>query len=192
MKKRDFVLILGFAVLAFALLGMGLLQRGHRSVPEVQPTESALPSGQPSEEPESVSSGASGTVEAAVAAYFEENPAESYLVLTTSKGIHSPLPLNEENEFRITQEDGSENVIHIGHNSFYMASSNCDNQNCVQQGEVTLENRDRRILFNMVICLPHNLSLELLSREEAEALLTRLYTQAAESEAPFGADGDAQ
>ena len=63
-----------------------------------------------------------------------------------------------------------------------MESSNCDNQDCVGQGEVTLENRDSRILFNMVICLPHRLTLELLTREEAEARLLEAYAAAAEAE----------
>ena len=56
-----------------------------------------------------------------------------------------------------------------------MESSNCENQTCVGQGEVTLENRDLRPLFNMVICLPHNLSLELLTRAEAESRLMEMY-----------------
>ena len=63
-----------------------------------------------------------------------------------------------------------------------MESSNCDNQDCVGQGEVTLENRDSRILFNMVICLPHRLTLELLTREEAEARLLEAYAAVAEAE----------
>ena len=88
-----------------------------------------------------------------------------------------PIPLNEDNSFRITQADGSENVVHIGKNSFYMESSNCENQNCVQQGEVDLENRDKRVLFNMVICLPHNIRLELVTRDEAQSFLTRMYEQ---------------
>ena len=48
-----------------------------------------------------------------------------------------------------------------------MESSNCENQNCIYQGEVTLENRDERMLLNMIICLPHELRLELLSADEA-------------------------
>ncbi|MBQ4016994.1 MAG: NusG domain II-containing protein, partial [Oscillospiraceae bacterium] len=95
--------------------------------------------------------------------------------VNTGGSAYSPIPLNGDNSFRIAQQDGSENVIHIGENSFYMESSNCKNQNCVGQGEVTLENRESRPLFNMVICLPHNLSLELLTREEAEARLMEMY-----------------
>ena len=56
-----------------------------------------------------------------------------------------------------------------------MESSNCENQNCIGQGEVTLENRETRVLFNMVICLPHGISLELLTKEEAYALLLETY-----------------
>ena len=188
MKKRDFYLILGLLVFACALLFAGLLQRGSLSLPAARPAESAAPSSQPEEEAEPSPEDGSRTVPAAVAAYFDEYPAESYLVVTTQNGVHSPVPLNEENEFTITQADGSENTVHIGHNCFYMASSNCENQNCVQQGEVTLENRDTRVLFNMVICLPHNLSLELLSREETEALLTDLYTQLLEASSEMESD----
>lgn len=123
-------------------------------------------------------------VRESVAAYFAEYPAESYLIVNTNSSAYSPIPLTEDNSFRITQQDGSENVVHIGKDSFYMESSNCDNQNCVEQGEVTLENREKRLLFNMVICLPHNLSLELMTREEAEAWLTDMYAQEPSSGLP--------
>ena len=191
MKKRDVLLILGLLALVCVLLVTGLAQRG-RTAPAPAVTESPAAS----EEPESGTGAAlaegDGTVPDAVAAFFDEYPAESYLVVTTSSGVHAPIPLNEENEFRLTQADGSENVVHIGKNSFYMHSSNCENQNCVGQGEVTLENRETRLLFNMIICLPHNLSLELLTREETEKLMTELYTQVVESGALSGADGHAQ
>jgi hypothetical protein len=150
----------------------------------------AVPETAPASEPEAASekTPSAGTYEEfvreSVAAYFAEYPAESYLIVNTNSSAYSPIPLTEDNSFRITQQDGSENVIHIGKNSFYMESSNCDNQNCVEQGEVTLENREKRLLFNMVICLPHNLSLELMTREEAEAWLTDMYAQEPSSDPP--------
>lgn len=171
MKKRDLILILGLCALAGLLLLVGLAQRGALAVP-------AGLSAAPSEAAETSAPPASETVRAAVAAFFDEYPAASYLVVTTANGVHLPVPLREENEFRLTQADGSENTVHIGRDSFYMAASNCDNQSCVQQGEVTLLNREARLLFNMVICLPHNLRLELLDRAETEALLTALYAEA--------------
>ena len=36
----------------------------------------------------------------------------------------------------------------------------------MKQGTVTLENRDERILYNMIICLPNQVMLELYTPEE--------------------------
>ena len=153
------MLILGIAGLALVLLLFGLAQRSGLSVPPAVLASPAAESEAPAE------------TDDAVEAFFDEYPADSYLLLTTASGTRMPIPLNADNVFRITQADGSENVVHIGKDSFYMESSNCENQNCVQQGEVTLENRDTRVLLNMVICLPHNLRLELVTREEAQRFL---------------------
>ena len=54
-----------------------------------------------------------------------------------------------------------------------MEKSNCEGQDCVDEGEVTLENRQERILGNMVICLPHQLMLYLITREEAVSFLSQ-------------------
>ena len=169
-RKKDLILVL--ALLALALLFL-LISRPARKPAAVPPAPPPAETGTVTEErpAESYADFVSETVRA----YFEEYPAASYLFVNTGSSAYSPIPLNGDNSFRIAQQDGSENVIHIGENSFYMESSNCKNQNCVGQGEVTLENRESRPLFNMVICLPHNLSLELLTREEAEARLMEMY-----------------
>ena len=169
-RKKDLILVL--ALLALALLFL-LISRPARKPAAVPPAPPPAETGTVTEErpAESYADFVSETVRA----YFEEYPAASYLFVNTGSSAYSPIPLNGDNSFRIAQQDGSENVIHIGENSFYMESSNCKNQNCVGQGEVTLENRESRPLFNMVICLPHKLSLELLTREEAEARLMEMY-----------------
>ena len=169
-RKRDMILVL--ALLALALLFL-LLSRAARKPAAVPPVQPPAETGAVTEEKPAESY--ADFVSETVRAYFEEYPAASYLFVNTGGSAYSPIPLNGDNTFRIAQQDGSENVIHIGENSFYMESSNCKNQNCVGQGEVTLENRESRPLFNMVICLPHNLSLELLTREEAEARLMEMY-----------------
>lgn len=169
-RKRDLILLA--VLLAAALLLVFLGSRARRAGTTPTETEALA---------ESTAGGYSDFVRESVRAYLEEYPAESYLLVTTESGVYSPIPLTNDNAFRITQPDGGENVIHIGHNCFYMESSNCDNQNCVEQGEVTLENRETRLLFNMVICLPHGLSLELLTAAEAEARLLEMY---AEGETP--------
>ncbi len=169
-RKKDLILVL--ALLALALLFL-LLSRTARKPAAVPPDAPPAETGTVTEERSAESY--ADFVSETVRAYFEEYPAASYLFVNTGSSAYSPIPLNGDNSFRIAQQDGSENVIHIGENSFYMESSNCKNQNCVGQGEVTLENRESRPLFNMVICLPHNLSLELLTREEAEARLMEMY-----------------
>ena len=182
MKKRDILLILGIAALALVLLLFGLSQRSALPSPTVAVTEApAAVTETPGAE-----SGGAAEEKSPVEAFFEEYPAESYLLLTTASGTRMPIPLNEDNAFRITQADGSENVVHIGKDSFFMESSNCENQNCVRQGEVTLENRETRILFNMVICLPHNIRLELVTREEAQRFLDEIYTPEESSDTAGG------
>lgn len=176
MKKKDIILIVGLIALALALLVCGLALRSKGTPAKAEPEGDEV----------SLASDYSQSVRESAAEYFEEYPAESYLLVRVGGGVYTPIPLNGENAFRIAQADGSENVIHIGENSFYMESSNCDNQNCVQQGEVTLENRDTRLLFNMIICLPHNLSLEMLTREEAENLLLEMYAQEETAKAAEG------
>ncbi|MBR2571287.1 MAG: NusG domain II-containing protein [Clostridia bacterium] len=95
-------------------------------------------------------------------------PAESYARITV--GNYSYLyPLNEDMDIPIRQSETVENVLHISKNSVTMASSSCADHLCIEQGEVTLDNKDDRILFNMIICLPNNVMVELLTREEAEA-----------------------
>ena len=66
------------------------------------------------------------------------------------------------------RDDGTEevNLIHVTPDGFYMESSTCENQDCVDQGMVTLENRDSRILYNAVLCLPNMVSLALYTPEE--------------------------
>ena len=169
-RKKDMVIV--FALLAAALVFL-LISMASRKTAAVPP--SPPPSEPAAVTEESPADSYADFVSETVRAYFEEYPAESYLFVNTGSSAYSPIPLNGDNSFRIAQQDGSENVIQIGENSFYMESSNCENQTCVGQGEVTLENRDLRPLFNMVICLPHNLSLELLTRAEAEARLMEMY-----------------
>ena len=174
MKKRNLILVAALFVLAVLLLWYGLSTRGGKkdAVPATPEASTAMGTME-----QTADYGYSESAVAAARKYLEENPAESYLLVRTSQSAYSPIPLNEENAFKITQADGSENTVHIGKNSFYMESSNCDNQNCVDEGEVTLENMNSRILFNMVLCLPHQLSLEMLTPDQAETALCEMYMQ---------------
>lgn len=179
MKKKNLIAVLILFALAAAVLFLGLYFRGGAKSPlpvETESAEIAAPQTQPADESAEDAAPEAGTAAEKMREYLEKYPAESYLLVRTANSVFAPIPLTEEGSFKIAQADGSENIVHIGKNSFYMESSNCDNQNCVGEGEVTLENKDSRVLFNMVLCLPHELSLELLTPEETESVLLELYT----------------
>ena len=105
----------------------------------------------------------------------EEDPSIGYVLVSEPDPI-GLLPLPTEGEYlrtlRQIQPDGSEwvNVLHVTPDGFWMEDSNCNGHDCMDEGIVTLENREERILGNVVICLPHRLMLELLTREEAVRL----------------------
>ena len=61
----------------------------------------------------------------------------------------------------VTQQDGSTNVIRMTEGGFYMESSSCHNQLCVQQGEVTQDNWTTRMLGTHILCLPNRVDAEL-------------------------------
>lgn len=88
--------------------------------------------------------------------------AEAYLFIILNNRVWAIEPLCEERDVTVDQGDGVVNVIHLLPDGFYMASSTCDNQLCVSEGTVTVDNYQRRILGTSVLCLPHNLDLELV------------------------------
>ncbi len=108
----------------------------------------------------------------------DDDPAVAYVLVRMPETI-GLLPLPTEGGYtrtiRQTMPDGTEafNTLHLTPDGFRMENANCEGHDCIKEGEVTLENREERVLWNMVICLPHQLSLELITREEALSLLRR-------------------
>lgn len=98
---------------------------------------------------------------------------KAYLLVTVRGMTYQPIPLYEEHDYTIRQTDSSENVIHVTADSVCMKSSTCENQDCVQQGTVTVENYKERILYNMILCLPNQVYLELYSPEDFATLLAQ-------------------
>ena len=109
--------------------------------------------------------------EAAPEATIPPSPAKGYVLVTTATQS-GWLPLPEEGEasfpLRQTLPDGTEavNVIHLTPDGVYMEDATCANHDCMGQGVVTLENREERILGNMIICLPNQVTLQLFTPEE--------------------------
>ena len=105
----------------------------------------------------------------------DANPAARGYVYITAAGASRWFELPEEEApltLRRTAEDGTviENTIIVTPEGAYMQQSTCENQDCVHQGVVTLENRTTRPLQNMILCLPNNVTLTLYSAEELAAM----------------------
>ena len=96
--------------------------------------------------------------------------AKLYIRYSIDGETQAVLPLETDMDVTVDQGDGCVNVLHLSADGVVMQSSTCRNQQCVEQGKVTLANRDLRPLYNMIVCAPHHLTVELLTQEEANAL----------------------
>ena len=165
LKNRNLILGLAAVVLILAVWGIS------RLVDTTPDTLPELPSaGQETAAPGQTQSPAAGAM-----------PLGYVLVQANGEGKWIPLPTTDEDLYiSITRQDdpGVSNTLRLMKNGFVMDSSTCDNQDCVLQGEVTLENKAERVLMHMVICLPHNVSAELYATEELMEMLAQSPAQA--------------
>ena len=103
------------------------------------------------------------------------DPAPGYILLQGAESTGF-LALPEEGErtqeILQRQADGScwRNVIRMTPEGFCVTESDCEGHDCIEEGEVTLENMQNRALWNMVICAPHRLTLSLYTPEDAEQI----------------------
>ena len=98
-----------------------------------------------------------------------------------------PVPLIEELEgqqLRIKISETDYNIIEVGKNRFDMYEASCPDQVCITEGEVTLADRETRLLGSYIICMPNGLVLEMRSAEELLELLDTSDAQAPEVEIP--------
>ena len=82
------------------------------------------------------------------------------VVLTLDGKEIADLPFGEAHTVRILQPDGGENTLALTGDSVYMESANCEGQDCVHMEKITRDNLETRVMFGMIICLPHRLSVE--------------------------------
>ena len=70
------------------------------------------------------------------------------------------LPFGEAHAVAVRLPGGGENTVRLTGESVYMEHADCENQDCVDMGEITLENIEMRVMGGFIICLPHKLSVE--------------------------------
>lgn len=130
-------------------------------VPAAQETNAATAA--PSEAPEK-------PAEAAMVGPMPPKKAEKvrgHVVLTVGgRQYGDAIPMDRDKIITLRQDDGKENKVHITPEKVYMESSTCENQDCVGQGEIHVDTYKDRLLGTYIICLPNNVSIEMVPAED--------------------------
>lgn len=88
------------------------------------------------------------------------------VVIYVGDTIYKEVPLGQEQVINVDQGNGHFNEVVLTKDGVYIRSASCDNQDCVKLGEVTLENYKTNLLYNWIVCLPNQVSVELVVEEE--------------------------
>ena len=86
---------------------------------------------------------------------------EDMVIITVDGKEYARVPLSKPQTVTVQQKDGSVNVVEISNHGAVMLSSTCDNQLCVEMGEVTVDNWEFRPNQQFIICLPNRVGVEL-------------------------------
>lgn len=151
MKKQNLLVLCAAVVLIAAVAVMAAVLPQTRTISENAPSVMATET--PASDAETKPSAT------------EVPEAKAYLVISVQGNFYEPLPLTGEGSFTVEQGENVSNTVHVTPDSVWMEHSTCDNQDCVDQGTVSLANMETRVLSNMIICLPNQVVLELHTPE---------------------------
>ena len=80
---------------------------------------------------------------------------EDMVIISVDGKEYARVPLSKPQTVTVAQKDGSVNVVEVSDHGAVMLSSTCDNQLCVEMGEVTVDNWEYRPNQQFIICLPN-------------------------------------
>ena len=147
LRNRNALAIIVVVILAIAIAAIGMTMRVSRTISDEQ-----LPGFKTQDDS------------------LPATDAALYLLVTAGNTTYKPILLDNEDLLTLSQGEDMVNVIHVTRDSVWMEESTCDNQDCVEQGVVTAENRKSRVLGNTIVCLPHRVLLELFTADELQAM----------------------
>ena len=181
LHNRNFYLVLILILAAVAVLIVGKVVNTNAkpaALPTIAPTETPVVTTAPEATADPAVTASPAATETPAAAEGETLSAEEMFtapgyvyIVAGGEGRWFALPDEEPGTITVKDED-KVNIIRLTNPSVMMESSTCDNQDCVNQGEVTLENLSSRVLYNMILCLPHSVSIELYSQQEMIAMFS--------------------
>lgn len=88
------------------------------------------------------------------------------VVIRVGSEEYGRVPLSQPETLTIDQGNGMVNVVEVSERGMRMVSSTCDNQICVHQGWVTLDNWEMKPQQQFISCLPNQVMLELVEAQE--------------------------
>ena len=86
---------------------------------------------------------------------------EDMVIISVDGKEYARVPLSKPQTVTVAQKVGSVNVVEVSDHGAVMLSSTCDNQLCVEMGEVTVDNWEYRPNQQFIICLPNRVGVEL-------------------------------
>ena len=90
-----------------------------------------------------------------------------HVVITVAgRQYGDPIPMDRDKIITVKQENGAINRIHITLEYVEMESSTCENQDCIGEGEVNVNTYKDRILSTYIICLPNQVTIEMVPADE--------------------------
>lgn len=93
---------------------------------------------------------------------------ENQVAIYIGNDLYETAPFGEEKVIHVEQKNGHSNEVTLTKEAVYMSNSSCDNQDCVHQGQITLENYQSRPLGEWIICLPNQVTIELVPAQVGE------------------------
>lgn len=94
--------------------------------------------------------------------YFQKEIGnKNYVVISVDGEEYKRVSLTEPQTV-IIDKNGRHNEIEITENGVFVKNANCDNQDCILQGEANLQNIEERIMGGWIVCLPNKVSIELV------------------------------
>ena len=155
LKKKDLKIIIPIAVLALILLILSqALPRENKQANAGALMTAAIETREPGPGPAPTAGDPLPETSPGASPIPTLVPARAYLKVQIDSFVFEPLALTENRDLDLTQPDGKKNVVRITPDSIIMHSANCDNQ-------------DKRVLQNMIVCLPNQVVLQLLDPQEA-------------------------
>lgn len=94
-----------------------------------------------------------------------KDPDGNTAVISIGGREYRRISLSNPQVLTIRQDGGRINVIRVDENGIQMIEANCDNQHCVNTGLVSPENADFKPDGPFIICLPNQVSVELVVKE---------------------------